>query len=131
MRLLTLLPIAAGMAALAGPLFAQQAAPQYDQTAPITLEGTADTVSWSMTEGKLMLKPNSGSELWEIALPNIRTLLDKGISAEVLARGVPVKVRAFKAADGACAPNCKAMAVELTLGAQGKTYALLESQPTG
>jgi hypothetical protein len=131
MRLLLIATLAAAMAAGAVPLAAQTAAPEYDQNAPITLEGTADTVVWSMSQGRLMLKPNSGSQIWEIALPDTSTLLAKGISAEVLTRDAPVKVRAYKAKDAACKPNCKAQAVELTLSKQGKTYALLGSGSPG
>jgi hypothetical protein len=131
MRLLTIITTAAAMAVSAGTVFAQQAGPDYDQNAPITLQGTTETVVWSMAEGKLVLKPNNGSELWEIALPNSKTLLDKGISAEVLSRGAPVKVRAFKARDAACKPNCKAQAIELTLDRQGKTYALMGAGAAG
>ena len=119
------------MAATAGPLAAQQAAPAYDQNAPITLEGTADTVVWSMSHGRLLLKPKTGSQMWEVELPDIQTLLNKGISAEVLTRDVPVKVRAYKAKDTACNPNCKAEAVELTFPRQGKTYALLGPASAG
>jgi hypothetical protein len=131
MRLALIVTMAAAMVAAAGPLAAQQAAAEYDQNAPVTLEGTADTVIWSMSQGRLMLKPSSGSQLWEIALPNTQTLLDKGISAEVLTRDVPVKVRAIKAKDAACNPNCKAKAVELTLPRQGKTYALMGAGAAG
>ena len=131
MRLVLIVTIAAAMAASAAPLAAEPAAPQYDQNAPITLEGTADTVVWSMAHGRLMLKPKTGSQMWEIELPDTQTLLNKGISAEVLARDVPVKVRAYKAKDTACNPNCKAEAVELTLEKQGKTYALLGANPAG
>jgi hypothetical protein len=119
------------MTAAAGPLGAQQVGPQYDKNAPVTIEGVADTVEWSMSEGRLVLKPNSGSQLWDIALPDIPTLLSKGVSAEVLTHDVPVKVRAFKAKDAACNPNCKAQAAELTLPKQGKTYALLGSGSPG
>jgi hypothetical protein len=119
------------MTAAAGPLAAQQVGPQYDKNAPVTIEGVADTVEWSMSEGRLVLKPNSGSQLWDIALPDIPTLLSKGVSAEVLTHDVPVKVRAFKAKDAACNPNCKAQAVELTLPRQGKTYALVSSGSPG
>jgi hypothetical protein len=122
MRFIPIVTVAAVMAAAAGPLAAQQT---YDQNAPVTLEGVTETVVWSMSEGKLLLKPNTGSETWEIAIPNSKTLLEKGLSAEVLARGAPVKVRAYKSTDPACKPNCKAQAVELTLSNQGKTYALL------
>jgi hypothetical protein len=131
MRLALIVTLAAAMAAGAGPLAAQQAAPEYDQNAPVTLEGTADIVVWSMSQGKLVLKPSSGSQTWEIALPDTQTLLDKGISAEVLTRDVPVKVRALKAKDSACNPNCRAQAVELTLPRQGKTYALLGAGSPG
>ena len=131
MRLLSIVTIAAAMAAVAGPLAAQQAAADYDQNALVTLEGTADTVHWSMTQGRLFLAPRAGSQIWEIAIPDTRTLLDKGLSAEVLTRGAPVTVRAFKAKDAACNPTCKAQAVELTLKNQGKTYALQGSDSAG
>ena len=42
-----------------------------------------------------------------------------------------MKVRAYKAKDTACNPNCKAQAVELTLSKQGKTYALMGSGSAG
>jgi hypothetical protein len=131
MRLLSIVTFTAALAALAGPLAAQQANPEYDQNAPVTLEGTTETVYWSMTQGKLILKPNAGSQSWEIALPDTKTLLDKGLSANVLAKDAPVKVRVLKAKDDACNPRCKAQAVELTLGREGKTYALQGSASAG
>jgi hypothetical protein len=131
MRPLLIVTMVAALAAGASPLAAQQAAAEYDQNAPVTLEGTTDLVVWSMSQGRLVLKPNTGSQTWEIALPDTSTLLAKGLSAEVLTRDAPVKVRAFKAKDSACNPNCKAQAVELTLSRQGKTYALLGSAPAG
>jgi hypothetical protein len=131
MRFFPIVAIATAMAAAAGPLAAQQAAVEYDRNAPVTLEGTADIVAWSQTEGKLTLQPNTGSQMWDIALPNTKTLLDMGLSAEVLRRGVPVKVRAFKAKDAACDPNCKAQAADLTLEDQHKTYAILGSAAPG
>ena len=131
MKLVPIVAIASLMAATAGPLAAQQAGADYDPQAQATLEGVTETVLWSMTEGKLWLKPSAGSEVWEIALPNSRTLLDRGISAEVLARGAPVKVRVYKAKDTACKPYCKAQAVEITLDRQGKTVALFGANPAG
>jgi hypothetical protein len=131
MKPFAMITLAAAMAAAAGPLAAQQSAPEYDQNAPITLEGTTDTVYWSMERGRLMLQPNNSSQLWEIALPNTTELLKMGLSAEVLSRGKPVKVRAYKAKDAACNPNCKAQGVELTVGAQGKTYALVGAGSAG
>ena len=131
MRLFPIVATAAVMAATAGPLAAQQATADYDQNAPINLEGVTETVAWSMTQGRLWMKPNGSSQVWEIALPDTKTLLDKGLSAEVLTRDVPVKVRAYKAKDTACKPNCKAQAVELTLSKQGKTYALMGSGSAG
>jgi hypothetical protein len=131
MRSRLIVAIAAVMAAGAGPLAAQQIDSDYDKNAPVTIEGTTDLVYWSMSQSRLILKPNSGSQLWEIAIPDIRTLLSKGLSAEVLSRGAPVKVRAYRAKDAACNPNCKAEAVELTLSRQGKTVALLGSGSPG
>ena len=125
MRPLHIITIAAVIALAASPLAAQQIGPEYDKNAPVTLEGTTDLVYWSMSQSRLILKPNSGSQLWEIALPDTGALLSKGLSAEVLSRGAPVKVRAYRAKDTACNPNCKAEAVDLTLSRQGKTYALL------
>jgi hypothetical protein len=69
--------------------------------------------------------------MWQIALPDIATLLQKGVSANVLARGTPVKVRVYKAKDGACNPDCKAQAIDLTVDGGGRTYALLNAAPTG
>lgn len=122
MRLLPTITLAAALVAVAGPLSAQQA-DAYDAAAQITLEGDAETVVWSMSEGRLILKPNGEDHTWEVALPRSSELIAKGITAEVLSRGAPVKVRALKAKDGACDPNCKAKAVELTLPRQGKTFA--------
>jgi len=119
---LSVLPLAMALAAAASPLAAQPVAPEYDANAPVTIEGVADTVVWSMAQGKLRVKPNAGSQLWEIALPDTRTLLNKGVSAEVLARDTPVKVRALKSKDPACNPYCQAQAAELTVN--GRTYAL-------
>lgn len=131
MRLLPIVTLAAAAAVVTGALAAEPAAAQYDLNAAVTLEGTTETVVWSMSQGKLLLKPNTGSETWEIAIPDTQTLLNKGLSAEVLARGAPVKVRAYKAKDAACNPNCKAQAVELTLDKQGKTYALQGAAAAG
>lgn len=132
MRLSPIATLAAILSlAAAAPLAAQQVGADYDPNAPITLEGTADTVLWSMSQSKLFLKPNNSSQMWEIAIPASKTLLAEGLSAEVLSRGAPVKVRAFKAKDGKCDPNCKAQAVELTLDRQGKTYAFAGSGSAG
>jgi hypothetical protein len=135
MRILPLITLsAAAMAVAAGPLAAQQAtqaaAPQYDRTAAVTLEGTADTVHWSMEQGRLFLQPASGSQLWEIALPDTQTMLAKGLSAELLSRGAPLTVRAYKARD-ACTTTCKAEAIEITVKTQGKTYALQGAASAG
>lgn len=131
MRLAKIVSVAAVMAALAGPLAAQQVRPDYDQNATVTLEGTVDTIVWSMAQSHLMLKPANGGQLWDVELPNSTGLIANGITAEVLHSGVPVKVKAYKAKDAACSPNCKAQAVELTLGAPGKTYALSATRPAG
>jgi hypothetical protein len=128
--LITSLAVAA-MAATTAPLAAQQAGADYDQTASVTVEGTADTIEWSGTQGRLMLKPNTGSEMWDIALPDTTTMMSKGLSANILTRGVTVKVRVFKAKDAACTPNCKAQAIDLTVNNTGPTYVLLNAPPAG
>jgi hypothetical protein len=130
-RILIISMTAAALAATAAPLAAQQAGPDYDQTAPITLEGTADTIEWSNAGGKLMLQPTAGAPMWEIALPDTATLMAKGVSANLLTRGVTVKVRAYKAKDAACNPNCKAQGIDLTVGGAGKTFALLGAGAAG
>ena len=132
MRSLLVVTILAATAAIAVPLAAQQAAQPaaqpaataYDQTMPVTLEGTADTVEWANFGGKLMLAPTTGTQMWEIAMPDTGTLIKKGISASNLTRGTEVKVDAYKAKDTACNPNCKAQGVHLTING-GQTYDLL------
>jgi hypothetical protein len=132
MRSPLIVPILAAMVAVAAPLAAQQAAQPatqptaaaYDQTAPITLEGTADTIEWADFGGKLVLAPTTGTQMWDIALPDTGTMVKKGISANLLTRGVPVKVDAYKAKDTTCDPHCKAQGVRLTING-GQTFDLL------
>ena len=123
MRPVLVFTILAATAAVAVPLAAQQAAPDYDQSAVVTLEGTADTIRWSDTGGHLMLAPATGTQMWDIALPNTNTMTKKNLGANLLTRGASVKVDAYKAKDPACNPNCKAQGVHLTI--DGQTYDLL------
>jgi hypothetical protein len=125
MRSLLIIPIVAVIAAVAVPLAAQQAGADYDQTAVVTLEGTADTIEWSEAGGKLVLQPTTGGQMWDIILPNTATLLKKGVSASQMIRGTPVKVRAYRAKDAACTPNCKAQGIDLVLNGGGQTFDLL------
>ncbi len=128
MRLISTLAIAAALAA-AQPLAAQEAATAYDPAQVVTLEGMTETVIWSMTEGTLELRPADGGPLWDIALPNTRTLLDNGLSADVFARGAAVKVRAYRSTDKACNPKCRARAIEIILSRDGAAHALLSPAP--
>lgn len=132
MRSLLIVTIAGALAAIAAPLAAQQAAQppaaDYDQAAVVTLEGTADTIEWASAGGKLVLLPTAGPPMWDVALPNTDVLLKKGVSANNLTRGVSVKVRAYKAKDAACNPNCKAQGIELVING-GQAIDLLSAVP--
>lgn len=90
--------VLAALVLLARPAFAHHGWGSYDADKPMTVEATIDEVTIGNPHGSLFLE--HGGKRWEVVLAPPSRMNARGATAQVVAKGRPVKVYGYPRRDG-------------------------------
>lgn len=114
----TLLIVSAGLLSAAMPVLAHHSSKaEYDESQPVTLNGTVTKVMWKNPHVLLFLDVKNGggkATNWELELASPNGLMSQGWKVDSLKPGDQVTVNGYRARDGSNLANAK----KITVGAR-------------
>ncbi len=90
--------LAAVALAVAAPAIAHHGWSSYDETKPITLSGTLDTVTWGNPHGTATMRWDG--KRWDVVLAPTTRMTARGLTEEMVAPGQRIAMTGYARRDG-------------------------------